>query len=438
MREFNTGSFPKGLSFMLGSMSKWLYDESPTSGLKFEEPLAELKAKIEESGSKVFQDMIEQMLIKNTHRTTVEMVPSKTLEDETLNEEKERLAAIKESLNDDKLDEIIESTKKLKELQASEDPPEARATIPSLTLEDLKREVTEYPIEVTENEADSSVTVVRHELVSTSGIAYADLGVDLSKIPLEDVPLLSIFTRMMTENGAGGLSDIELSRKIGTYTGGVSVSLSLTGLKKDGAPQNAVSDGSHLMTKLFIRGKATRDRTEDLFSIYKLILTEANLDSQTKVLEILRESKAKLEAGIQGSGHQFSQSRMKARYSPSSYIAEKMSGISYLDTLKELEKMAENDWPSLLERFEGIRKNLLDQSTCRDGMILNLTGDKEVLDTIQPSVEEFLKELPGDAESSKLPDFYKETHPWVLAAREEMAEKAPLEDEGFVVPSQGM
>merc|ERR1719163_1876100 len=49
LREFNTGSFPKGLSFMLGSMSKWLYDSSPTDGLKFEKPLAELKAKIADS-----------------------------------------------------------------------------------------------------------------------------------------------------------------------------------------------------------------------------------------------------------------------------------------------------------------------------------------------------------------------------------------------------
>lgn len=84
MREFNTGSFPKGLSFMLGSMSKWLYDESPTEGLKFEEPLAQLKAKIAESGSEVFKDMIKKYLVENTHRTTIELTPSKTLESEDL------------------------------------------------------------------------------------------------------------------------------------------------------------------------------------------------------------------------------------------------------------------------------------------------------------------------------------------------------------------
>ena len=67
---------------MLGSMSKWLYEKSPTDALKFEEPLAELKAKIEESGSKVFQDLAKDFLADNTHRSTVEMAPSKTLEEE--------------------------------------------------------------------------------------------------------------------------------------------------------------------------------------------------------------------------------------------------------------------------------------------------------------------------------------------------------------------
>ena len=94
MREFNTGSFPKGLSLMLGAMKKWNYDESPTDALKFEEPLAELKASIAESGSKVFQDMIKDFLVNNMHRTTVELAPSKTLEAETVKVRKSVLLKI--------------------------------------------------------------------------------------------------------------------------------------------------------------------------------------------------------------------------------------------------------------------------------------------------------------------------------------------------------
>lgn len=33
LREFNTGSFPKGLSLMLGIMSQWVYDKEPFEGI---------------------------------------------------------------------------------------------------------------------------------------------------------------------------------------------------------------------------------------------------------------------------------------------------------------------------------------------------------------------------------------------------------------------
>ena len=81
-------------------------------------------------------------------------------------EEQSKLADIKASLSDDELDEIISKTVQLKKLQATDDSPEAKATIPSLELKDLKREVTEYPIAVTENEKNTGVTVIRHELTS--------------------------------------------------------------------------------------------------------------------------------------------------------------------------------------------------------------------------------------------------------------------------------
>lgn len=436
LREFNTGSFPKGLSFMLGAMSKWLYDESPTEALKFEKPLAELKKRIASTGSQVFQDMISDMLINNSHSSTIEMVPSKTYEAELLKEEEERLQKIKESLSDDGLEGIIQTTNKLKELQAAEDSPEDRATIPTLELGDLKREATEYPIEVTKNEADSGVTVLRHELASTSGIAYAVLGVDLSSLPVEDIALLSIFTRMMKENGAGEYDQVGLSRRIGTYTGGIDVSVLTTAVHPDGADESLVLDGNYLQTKLILRGKATTDNVDELFTLLKTILTESRFDSQSRVIELLKESKARSESGIRGSGHSYINMRMKARYRVGGYVDEIMGGISQLETIRKLLEQAENEWPALLARLENMRSVILANDTCRDGMVVDLTGDSAVLQKIQPSVDSFLKELPGVSGGQKLPDFYKEEHPWVTPIKKLMAELAPIEDEGFVVPTQ--
>lgn len=327
-------------------------------------------------------------------------------------------------------------TAELKKLQATDDSPEDKATIPRLELEDLERKVTEYPIAITENENDSGVSVIRHELTSTSGIAYVNFGVDLSSIPLDDVPLLSIFGKLTKEAGAGDYDDVALSRAIGTHTGGINVALVTSPVTPEGADESAVSDGTRMVTKLVLKGKATSDKTDELFDLYKLILTDAKLDSQSKVVEMLRESRSRLEAGIQGSGHSFANTRMKARYTVAGYLEEKMGGITTLETVKQLLTQAEEDWPSLLARLEKIRDTILDDKLCRNGMFLDITGDKKVLDTIQPSVEKFLNELPGESDGDSLPNFYKEEHPWVAQAKKEMKEMAPLMDEGFVVPTQ--
>jgi Zn-dependent M16 (insulinase) family peptidase len=106
---------------------------------------------------------------------------------------RDRLTTIKEQLSESDLENIIEKTTELKKLQATKDSPEAKATIPRLTLNDLPREVIEYPRAITENEKGTGVTVLRHELGSTSGVAYVGLGADVSSLPLDDAFILISF-----------------------------------------------------------------------------------------------------------------------------------------------------------------------------------------------------------------------------------------------------
>lgn len=110
--------------------------------------------------------------------------------------------------------------------------------------------------------------------------------------------------------------------------------------------------------------------------------------------------------------------------------------FQYLDTVKDLLKQAQEDWPSLLARLENIRNTLLKSDTVRSGMFLDITGDEKVLETVQPAIDSFLKVVPGDANGSQLPDFKKEIHPWTPEAKKRMAEMVPIKDEGFVVPTQ--
>lgn len=204
----------------------------------------------------------------------------------------------------------------------------------------------------------------------------------------------------------------------------------------EGADETLSASGENMQTKLVISGKATSEKIDKLFSLFNLILTEARLDSKAKVIELLKESRSRLESSAQRSGHSIANTRMKARYRVGGYVDEITGGVSYLNTVKSLIKQAEEDWPALLSRFEKLRETILNETTCRSGMLVDITGEKKVLDSIKPSLDNFLDTLPGDANGDKLVNFYKKVHPWVPEAKKRMAELAAETNEGFIVPTQ--
>lgn len=75
----------------------------------------------------------------------------------------------------------------------------------------------------------------------------------------------------------------------------------------------------------------------------------------------------------------------------------------------------------------------------RNGMLLNLTGDGSVLQSIMEEAEEFLTNgLPVDLgnPAPPTPDFRSVDHPWISSAKDEMQTSNPIRDEGIVVSTQ--
>ena len=146
----------------------------------------------------------------------MEAKPDPELEKKLAEEENGALSVIKDSLSPQQIEQVIESTKKLKEAQEQEDSPEAKATLPRLSLEDIDREAKKLPIEV---ETIEGATILKHA-VQSNGILYVDVGFDFSNISPDDLILLPLLTRMLTETGTSQLSVDALTHLIGAETGG--------------------------------------------------------------------------------------------------------------------------------------------------------------------------------------------------------------------------
>ena len=116
LREFNTGSFPKGLSLMLGSISGWIYGKDPVENLVFESALSELKDDLAARGGEVWTEAVKKYLIDNTHKSVVIMNPDSEMEAKVVEEEKARLKAIKDGMTKEEVEEVERKMNELKEV----------------------------------------------------------------------------------------------------------------------------------------------------------------------------------------------------------------------------------------------------------------------------------------------------------------------------------
>src|SRR5262249_31356036 len=150
------------------------------SPLAFEAPLAAIKAQVA-GGERYFETLLQRHLVDNRHRTVLVLKPDRGLTEREAQEERARLEAGRTSMTARDRPAWREATTPLRRMQEQPDPPEALATIPTLTLSDLPRADKLIPCEVT---SLSDTRVLYHDLF-TNGVVYLDVGFDLHTLPSE-------------------------------------------------------------------------------------------------------------------------------------------------------------------------------------------------------------------------------------------------------------
>ena len=72
-------------------------------------------------------------------------------------------------------------------------------------------------------------------------------------------------------------------------------------------------------------------------------------------MQMVMESKSRLESGIIGSGQSFAASRLDAQRNTAGWVSEQMGGLAYLEHMRSLVQRVDSDWPSVQADLESIR-----------------------------------------------------------------------------------
>lgn len=382
LREQNTGSFPRGLAVGLGAVNFWQYGLDPVNGLRFEEPLSQLKRQLKD-GERTIEHLIERLLLHNNHVSVITVKADPTLESKLEQREQDSLETKKQSYSKPQLAKLSTQSLLLKKLQETPDSEEALQTLPTLTRKDLDTEVKKVP---NQTMAFDDATILTHDL-PTHGIHYLDFAFPLTDIEPELLPYIPLFARSLSELGTTREDFSEFSNRIDSKSGGIwTLTVTDTNIKD-----------KKTYSYLVLRTKFLSHQTQDVFSILQTMVSDIRFDNKNRFQQILLENKSSFEASVVENGHEFARQRLLSQLSQSEAITEQYYGISQLFFLRLLQGTVKDDWASVLEKLTALSKQIFSSS----GMVINITTKKKDLKQILPFIHAFVQDLPKTSKESR-------------------------------------
>ena len=352
LREADFGSAPKGLVYGLRSLRSWLYDGDPADPLYYEELLARMKKGLDDG---FFEGLIEKYLLDNPHRTLLVMEPSKTMAAEREKAVRDLLASRKAELDAGALERIISDAKRLKERQQSPETEEALATIPLLSLSDIRKEPYEYPLE----EREEAGAKILFSDVETNGIAYLNLYFDTSRVPQEKLFYLYLLTDLIGSVSTKSHSYQELGKLQDLHTGGISYDAGVNTKKNE-------PDSFQPLFK--VKAKALIGKLPELVSLLAEIFTESQFTDRKRVKELLEQTQVTIEMNMQRSAHNLVAGRIAGYLSKAGRYAEE-GGLPMYRFIKDFLAHFDECFPAL----QSLMEELVEQVFHKKNLIVSVT-----------------------------------------------------------------
>ena len=355
-RENDYQGRPKGLFYGVRAMDLWLYDRDPMEALRYIDDINTLRDNLK---TNYFENLLLRYVIKNPHQVLITMKPEKGLIEKMNRETAEKLAAFKSSLSDEQLDEIMASTKALKERQASGETEEALETIPLLSRKDLKRTVEE---EVLEKENVSGMDHFHFD-VHTNGITYLNLYFPLSGLTEEDIPYAILLSTLLRSLSTTKHSYGELARLSNAYTGGMSFAVNGYG---------KVEDTNAYLPALTVRAKALTAKADKLLDLLGEVINHTLFTDTKRLKELILQEKSEWDMTAFSRGHSLVMTRLTSYFSRGGEFAEQ-SGLSYYYFLADLARKFDGEKEKLVAKLEEVSRKIF----TRSGLFFETIGEEE-------------------------------------------------------------
>ncbi|HHD2751683.1 TPA: insulinase family protein [Clostridium perfringens] len=374
LREGDYGSYPSGLIYYLKVMDSWLYDGNPYAHLKYEKDLEKIKTALT---SNYFEKLIEEYMVNNTHCSLVSLHPERGINEKKAAELKKKLDNIKNSFDEKTLDEIINNCKKLKERQSTPDKKEDLESIPMLSLDDIDKKATKIPMEEKEI---CGIKTLHHDF-HTNKIDYVNFFFNTNSVPQDLIPYIGLLCDILGKCGTEKYDYSKLSNAININTGGISFgAITFANLRENNT----------FRPYLEVSYKALSSKTNKAIELVEEILNHTDLDNMDRVMQLVREKRARLEGAIFDSGHRIAMKKVLSYCTSRGAYDEKISGLDYYDFLVSIDN--ESKKSILSERLKIVRDLIFNKKN----MLISYSGKEEEYENFKEKVKYLIDKIKDE------------------------------------------
>ncbi|MDH5257163.1 MAG: insulinase family protein [Gammaproteobacteria bacterium] len=318
-KEITGGGYPYGLQLILDMLPVAIHRNDPVSALDIEKALEKLRE--ESADPAFFKKLVKEFLLDNTHRVCLSLKPDLNVNAQKEKETNTKLEQIKQGLSDDEKNDIVTLAKSL---QARQEQIDDESILPKVGLEDIPDEM--YIAEGERTAIESLPVSVYKQ--GTNGIVYEQLVIELPKLDDEQLDLLPIYTRCLTELGSAGRTYLETQALMDKVTGGVSAYSTV---------RTTVDELQDSEAYLIISGKALVRNHNALSDFLRETLFEVRFDELDRIKELVSQMRARRESSITGNGHGLAMLASASGMSPVAKLKNRTGGLPGIKSIKKLD-----------------------------------------------------------------------------------------------------
>ena len=387
MREMDFGSAP-GVVLAMAVMDTWLYGGDPLDAVRYQDIFARIREGLERGG--YFEALIREKLLSCDHALTLVLEPSHTVATERAEREALDARRYGEALGDTGLSQNADKLEKLAQYQTEEDTPEARKTLPHLSLSDLAQEEKSVPCDT----YPCGSVLHRYYPLSTNGIGYVNLYFDCGHLTVEELQYAALLSEVLFEMPTKQRDTLAYKTLMSLKMGKLYASL---------IGATAWSDKTTYTPYFSVHGSFLEENREAADAIILEGLREV-IVSGDEIEAILRQELIGVQNSMIRSGHSFATLRASCGLNYDGYIGDMTRGIGYLKFLERL--ASETDAASLAERLQGVLARIL-----KGTLTVSYTGSRDLRKAYAASPYDFGGGGQARAEWPQLVGQVREAHP---------------------------